>query len=276
MLVSPSPRCKDSLDIPTTRKKTSLWLKNISSSIPTSHVYLSTNSHQYSRIQIIIGSIKSTRSTPWSSNGRMWIQVWSEWASLRTTSILSKCIMNPGMFTSIQGGLAQDGQSSQGIEGGQSAINSWCLKAPQSINENHQQTQSQELFPEYHRLALLSRDRHKDETIDRFVADKISQWRGEESVFKEHLSPPNTNRRSEFGEGESQDPSRVSISTYVTSHTTWYRCQPARIRVFHVVAIRSITIDEYPGWDDCQWPNELPLYNASIHVIGSAHGCLGV
>ena len=43
-----------------------------------------------------------------------------------------------------------------------------------------------------------------------------------------------------------------------------------------MVAERSSIIAEYPRPDDRQSTDELPLNNASIAVIGAAHGCLGV
>ena len=70
---SPSPRCRDSSDMATTKRKTSHNLKNICSSIQSRHIYPSTNSHQHSWIRIINWSIKCVPSTISSSNARMWI-----------------------------------------------------------------------------------------------------------------------------------------------------------------------------------------------------------
>ena len=54
----------DSSDFTTPRGKTSLKLKNISSSIPTSRIFPSRNSHQHLWIQISNWSIKCAPSTP--------------------------------------------------------------------------------------------------------------------------------------------------------------------------------------------------------------------
>ena len=136
-VVVPFTSCRDSLDTPTTRTKTSNKWKNICSIIPTSHISPSTNYHLHSWIRITNWSIKCVRSTASSSMGRMWIHASSQYSSLRTASILSKCIMRSGECTLIRGWIGSRRRISARYW---SRSRSYPPLPPQSIKINYRES----------------------------------------------------------------------------------------------------------------------------------------
>ena len=274
--ISPSPPCRDSSDPNTRRTKTSNKRKHICSSIRTNHISPSRISHEHWWIRITNGNLKrvlSPRSFSMPECASTPHHNEHHFALLQSSTNAS---WNAAQLDQFGVGLVHGGEYPNRVEGSLSPLHSCHIEASQSINDNHHQRQSQRFFSKYNRLALLSSDGHKHETINRVLADKISQRRAEESVCEEHLRIPNTIRRSPLGDCEWQHSSRQSISGYEAAHLIWSRCQPARLRFVRVGADRSILIEEYPAWDARQCTYEFPLNNACITVVGAADGGLGV